>query len=110
MNYEGSDVYVYVTFRTPIEPNLGTTGQGGLWNFPKGEIVSPFSGIYKVVSCGHKFSAGTFQQTLKLIRMTGQPQSYEGQSNISKSQVLLYTLKEQKDVSSVVDAAIAAGA
>jgi hypothetical protein len=42
--------------------------------------------------------------------MTGQPQSYEGQSNISKSQVLLYTLKEQKDVSSVVDAAIAAGA
>lgn len=110
MNYEGSDVYVYVTFRTPIEPNLGTTGQGGLWNFPKGEIVSPFSGIYKVVSCGHKFSAGTFQQTLKLIRMTGQPQSYEGQSNISKSQVLLYSFKEEKESSSIVAAAIAAGA
>jgi hypothetical protein len=110
MNYEGSDVYVYVTFRTPVEPNLGTTGQGGLYNFPEGEIVSPFSGIYKVVKCDHKFSGGTFIQTLKLIRMTGQPQDYEGKEQISKSQVLLYKLKEQPKQTSVAEQAIAAGA
>jgi len=90
MNYEGSDVYVYITFRTPIEPNLGTTGQGGLYNFPKGEIVSPFSGIYKVTKCDNKFSGGIFTQTIRCIRMTGQPQDYVGKESIVKTQTLLY--------------------
>lgn len=104
MNYEGTDVYVYVTFRTPIEPNLGITGTGGLWNFPKGEIVSPFSGIYKVTKCDSKFSGGAFTQTLRLIRMMGQPQDYEGQVAISEQQSLLYKKPEEKPASdNIVD-------
>ncbi len=94
MNYEGSDVYIYITFRTPIEPNLGTTGQGGLYNFPKGEIVSPFSGIYKVTKCDNKFSSGLFTQTIRCIRMTGQPQDYVGKEDIAKAQTLLYKQPE----------------
>jgi len=104
MNYEGSDTYVYVTFRTPVEPNLGVVGTGGLWNFPPGEIVSPFSGIYKVVKCDNKFAGGVFTQTLKLIRMTGQPQDYEGKQTISKAQSTLYKLSAAPTLKTFIDA------
>jgi hypothetical protein len=76
MNYEGSDVYIYLTFRTPSDINE----QSGLYNFPDGGSESPFSGIYKVVRCENIFADGTFKQKLKTIRMIKQPSDFDGQS------------------------------
>lgn len=66
--YEGSDVYVYITFRTPSDVLEGT----GLYGFPNEGKISGFSGIYKVLSCESKFSDGKFTQLLKMNRMPGQ--------------------------------------
>jgi hypothetical protein len=90
MNWEGSDIFVYITWRNPIEPNLGTTGQGGLYNFPDGGRVTPFSGIYKVVDVEHKFSGGTYQQTLDLARQPNQDIDYEGQNKVAGTNQGLY--------------------
>jgi hypothetical protein len=81
MNYEGSEIFVYLSFRTPVEPNLSVVQQGGLYDFPQaGE--SPYSGVFKVVALVHKFSNGTFTQTLNLIRIPGQGGDYIGIQNI----------------------------
>lgn len=90
MNYEGGEVYCYITFRTPIEPNLGTTGQGGLYNFPNGGSVSPFSGIYKITGVTSKFSGGVFTQELECVRFMQQPTDFAGQATIAKQNQLLY--------------------
>jgi hypothetical protein len=90
MNYEGNEIFVYLSWRNPIEPNLGTTGQGGLYTFPKGETVSPFSGIYKLTYVTNKFTGGTFQQTLEMLRVQGQPNDFIGQESIVKQNQLLY--------------------
>lgn len=76
MNYEGSDVFIYLTFRTPTDIN----NQSGLYNFPDGGSESPFSGIYKVVRCENNFADGTFKQKLKTIRMIKQPSDFDGKS------------------------------
>jgi hypothetical protein len=76
MNYEGSDVYIYLTFRTPTDVNELTS----LYNFPDGGSESPFSGIYKVTRCENTFNDGTFKQKLKTIRMPKQPSDFDGQS------------------------------
>jgi hypothetical protein len=87
MNYEGSEIFVYLAFRTPVEPNLSVTQQGGLYDFPQ-QGVSPYSGIYKITSLDHKFSNGTFTQSLKLIRMPGQGQDYKGTQNINRQNLV----------------------
>lgn len=68
MTYDGSDVYTYITFRTPSDVLEGT----GLMGFPNQGKVSGFSGIYKVLSCESRFTDGKFTQQLKLVRMPGQ--------------------------------------
>ena len=104
MNWEGSEIFIYITWRNPIEPNLGTTGQGGLFNFPNGGGVTPFSGIYKVTNVAHKFSDGKFTQTLKLARQFGQSLDYEGSQTIDQRNALLYdTSKEEKPKTSPID-------
>lgn len=65
MNYEGSDVYIYLSFKTPRDINE----ERGLYEFPDDGRESPFSGIYKVVQCENTFSDGSFKQKLKCIRM-----------------------------------------
>lgn len=72
MNYEGGNVYVYITFRTPANINLVT----GLYDFTVESQESPFGGIYRVVMCENTFSDGTWKQKLKLLRMPG-PQGPE---------------------------------
>ena len=89
MNWEGGEVYAEIVFRNPVEPNLGTTGQGGLFNFPEGPGVSPFSGTYMVHEVTNKFSSGTFQQSLKMVRQQGQPEDAPG-APISKQEQALY--------------------
>lgn len=66
--YEGSEVYVYVTFRTPAD----VLEQTGLMGFPEQGKISGFSGIYKVLECENKFADGRFTQVLKMVRMPGQ--------------------------------------
>lgn len=72
-NYEGSDVYIYLTFRTPVDVNPTTS----LNDFPGGR-ESPFSGIYKVIKCSSMFNDGKFTQELRCLRMQGQTIDYEG--------------------------------
>ena len=104
MNYEGSEIFVYMSFKTPVEPNLGTTGKGGLYNFPKDQWVSPYSGIYKVVQVESKFNGGTFQQVLQLNRQQNQSIDYKGREAIEKQTQLLYnTDKKEPPKSSPVD-------
>ena len=70
MNYESGDVFIYLTFRTPIDVNEAT----GLYDFPKGE--SPFTGIYRVTMCENIFADGVFKQKLTCLRMPGQQSDY----------------------------------
>lgn len=72
MTYEGSDVFTYITFRTPSDVLEGT----GLMGFPNEGKVSGFSGIYKVLLCESRFNDGKFTQQLKLNRMQGQATDY----------------------------------
>jgi hypothetical protein len=106
MNWEGSQIFVYITWRNPLEPNLGTTGQGGLMNFPDGGAVTPFSGIYHVKSVENRFSGGTFQQTLDLARQVNQQLDYNGQETISKQNQTMYdTSKVEPPKTSPTDSA-----
>lgn len=79
-NYEGSDVYIYIGFRTPADVDV----QSGLYQFSKQQQESPFSGIYKVTACENMFNDGKFMQTLTCIRMPGQSADFDGQK-VSKS-------------------------
>jgi hypothetical protein len=104
MNWEGSEIFIYITWRNPIEPNLGTTGQGGLYNFPNGGKVTPFSGIYKVTAVESKFSGGVFQQTLDLSRQPQQDIDYAGTAKIAAENSSVYdTTKEEKPKTGPVD-------
>jgi len=104
MNWEGSEIFIYITWRNPIEPNLGTSGQGGLYNFPNGGKATPFSGIYKVVGVENKFSGGVFQQTLDLTRQPNQDIDYEGQVKIAAENSTMYdTTKEEPPKTGPVD-------
>ena len=77
MNYQGTDSFFNIVFRTPVEPNLGITGSdGSLYNFPDGGRESPFSGIYKVVKITNKFSDGVFKQNIEANRMPLQPNDF----------------------------------
>jgi hypothetical protein len=72
MNYESGDVYIYLTFKTPVDVNEAT----GMYEYPLGGKESPFSGIYKVVMCESIFSEGNFRQKLQCVRMPGQATDY----------------------------------
>lgn len=80
MNYEGNDVYIYITFRTPADINQRTGG----FEFDDG--VSPFSGIYRVIKVISKFEGGTFKQELQCIRMQAQPTDFDGKKLPSSTQ------------------------
>jgi hypothetical protein len=72
MNYESGNVYIYLTFRTPIDVNTTT----GLYDFSQVAEDSPFGGIYRIVQCENTFNDGNWKQKLKCIRMPG-PQGPE---------------------------------
>jgi hypothetical protein len=72
MNYESGNVYIYLTFKTPVDINETT----GLYDFSKEGKESPFGGIYRVVACENTFSDGQWKQKLKCLRMPG-PQGPE---------------------------------
>jgi hypothetical protein len=74
MNYESGDIFIYVTFQTPIDINEAS----GLYKFASDYgRESPFSGIYRVVTCENVFSDGTFKQNLTCVRMPGQANEFK---------------------------------
>ena len=76
MNYEGSDVYVYLSFRTPTDVNEAN----GLYYFPDNNKESQFSGIYKVITVKNVFADGYFKQELECLRMPRQALDFDGKS------------------------------
>jgi len=75
MNYEGNDVYIYISFKTPVDINETT----GLYDMSAREAESPFGGIYRVVMCENTFNDGLFKQKLKCIRQPGQDSDFDGE-------------------------------
>lgn len=75
-NYEGSDVYIYITFRTPADVDVAS----GMYQFAKNQKESPFGGIYRVTMCENVFNEGKFTQKLTCIRMPGQPADFDGKT------------------------------
>lgn len=75
-NYEGSDVYIYLTFKTPSDINEAK----GNYEFAIAGKDSPFGGIYRVSQCESTFADGLFKQKLKCHRMPGQPADYDGEA------------------------------
>lgn len=90
-NYEMGDIYIYIRFRTPIEPKE----QNGDYMFIEGED-SPFSGIYKVTQVASKFVDGTFKQSMKCTRMPLQPNDFDNKLSINKETTEMY--KSDKEV------------
>jgi hypothetical protein len=73
MVYETSQVYLYVSFQTPIDIDE----ESGLYDFPD-TIESPFSGIYMVTEVKTFMgSDAVFKQTISCIRMKGQPSDFD---------------------------------
>ena len=101
VNYQGADTHIRIIFRTPIEPNLGTSGVGGLYNFPPNEPINPYSGIYKVIKCNNKFVDGKFTQTLEATRMPNQPQDYDPYKGPSKNPLAADTSEQDTPDTSV---------
>jgi len=90
MNYEGSQIFVYLAFRTPINPNTEPTDtNSGLYNFAK-DGISPFSGIFRILSVTNIFSGGNYTQNMKLARVLGQPNDFVGLESIQIQNLLLY--------------------
>jgi hypothetical protein len=87
-NYEGSDVYIYITFRTPTDINEIK----GNYEFALAGRESPFGGIYRVVQCENIFTDGMFKQKLKCLRMQGQPQDYDGEALVTDKTEALATV------------------
>jgi len=72
-NYEGGEVFVYLSFVTPTDVDETT----GFYKFPRIGKESPFSGIYRVTKCESFFDGGIFKQTLNCVRMPGQSVEFE---------------------------------
>lgn len=81
MSYEGAEVLIYLSFRTPVDIKDG----GPFYNFPNGGQLSPFSGIYRVLQITSRFADGIFKQTIKAIRYPGQPEDSGTDEKISSS-------------------------
>jgi len=70
MNYESSDIFTYVIFKTPTDA-LPDTGK---YEFSDD---SYFSGIYRVTKVENLFSEGMFTQKLDGVRVIGQDLDYD---------------------------------
>ena len=74
-NFGGTDIYIYVGWRSPVDVNTGS----GLYDFAdNGE--SDFSGIYKVNACESVYESGKFIQKLTANRMPMQASDFDNQA------------------------------
>lgn len=69
LRMDNKEVYVEVTFKTPIDVNETT----GLVDFgAEFQQTSMFSGMYRVLTVKNKFTGGKFEQTLDIVRLPRQ--------------------------------------
>ena len=68
MDYQSGDVDIIVNFRTPLDYNSSS----GIMDFGNTQVVSQFSGLYKVNQVMHKFNKGKYTQELKMLRRINQ--------------------------------------
>lgn len=69
LRMDNKEVYVEVTFKTPIDVNETT----GLVDFgAEFQQTSMFSGMYRVLTVKNKFNGGKFEQVLDLVRLPRQ--------------------------------------
>jgi len=70
INYQRGEVYIEVNFKNPIDINHS---DGVLaYEFPKGDYIPSFSGLYKVAKVESTIDRGLFTQQLDLLRMPNQ--------------------------------------
>lgn len=74
INNQDSEVFINVRFRNPVDINRVT----GRYDFPGGDVVPQFSGLYRVSLVENEFSKGQFTQSLTLTRMIGQDVKDDG--------------------------------
>jgi hypothetical protein len=68
INYTNGEVDVVINFRTPTDINQST----GLYDFKNTQLVTQFSGMYKLNTIVSNFKGGQFTQTLSGMRRPGQ--------------------------------------
>ena len=79
-----SEIYILLTFRTPIDIDEAT----GLMNFGPNYRTSVFSGLYRVLTVTSEFKSGQFTQTLNIIRLPNQAAyDYSSQNQGQDSEV-----------------------
>jgi hypothetical protein len=99
VNYEAGDSFVYLRFRSPIEPK---EDNGDYLFVDKAD--SPFSGIYKVIKVEHIVNDGVFKQSLKAIRMPLQASDFQGKVPTSATTSALKAIDGiQKSPTSPID-------
>ena len=110
MDYEGGSVYVHLSLKSVVDVeadkglyNFQTSDGTGLTTNGSNATISPFGGIYRVISVDHMFSGGTFKQTLKLLRMNGQSLDFTAQPERSGStapEVIIAESQKSSELSS----------
>jgi len=65
MDYQTSEVHIIVNFRTPTDFNERT----GMYNFGSTELLTSYSGLFKVNKVTHSFQSNKFTQVLHLQRI-----------------------------------------
>jgi len=70
MNYQNTEVYININFRTPTDWDINT----GLYKniTDGGTLVQAYSGLYKIRKVSSSFAQAKFTQTLDLIRINNQ--------------------------------------
>lgn len=68
INYQRGAVYIKLYFFNPVDINH----EKGMYDFPNGEVVPQFSGLYQVAQVESVFERGLFTQNLDLLRMPNQ--------------------------------------
>ncbi len=94
-DYEGGDTYVFLRFRTPLEPNE----YDGTFTFPP-EAESPFSGIYKVTKVISTVRDGLFKQSITGIRMNYQVNDFDQPLKPITKDIMQYKTEETEPVPS----------
>ena len=70
MNYQNTEIYIVVNFRTPTDIQEGTNVYKNLES--SSMLVQSFSGLYKIQRVESRFSGGKFTQTLGMVRQVHQ--------------------------------------
>jgi len=92
-DYDGGDTYVFLRFRTPIEPEHYAGFPPGTFQFPP-ESESPFSGIYKVTKVISTVRDGLFKQAITGIRMNYQINDFDTPLKPITKDVMQYKTQE----------------